>query len=77
MIKTVVVPKNNLLQLSIPNSYVRKEIEVFLYAKDELVEEGNFAMKSLARFRGLLSSTEADQLQTYVEKSKEECDQNT
>ena len=39
MIKTVVIPQNNQLQLTIPNSYISKEIEVFLYAKEELIEE--------------------------------------
>ena len=35
MIKTVVIPQNNLLHLAIPNNYIGKEIEILLYSKDE------------------------------------------
>ena len=82
MIKTVVIPQNNQLQLTIPNSYIGKEIEVFLYAKDELVEEIEKAedkpvkVNNMARFREILTFEEANQLQEYVKKSREEWDRD-
>jgi hypothetical protein len=71
MVKTVVIPSNNTLILPIPNNYVGKEIEVFMYAKDELLEEKTLEGDSMKRFRGILSSDEADELQEYVKKSRE------
>lgn len=82
MIKTVVIPQNNQLQITIPNSYIGKEIEVFLYAKEELekeiekVEDKPVKVNNAARFRGILTSEEADQLQEYVKKSREEWDRD-
>ena len=82
MIKTVVIPQNNQLQLTIPNSYIGKEIEVFLYAKDELVveiekaEDKPVKVNNMARFRGILTAEEANQLQEYVKKSREEWDRD-
>jgi len=76
MIRTVIIPKNNKLQVTIPDNYIGKEIEVFLYAKEELMEEKQFKGSSMSRFRGLLSAEEANQLQEYVKKSREEWDRN-
>ena len=82
MIKTIVIPQNNQLQLTIPNSYIGKEIEVLLYAKEELekeiekVEDKPVKINNAARFRGILTSEEADQLQEYVKKSREEWDRD-
>jgi hypothetical protein len=74
MIRTVVVPQNNQLFVAIPNSYIGKEVEVFLYAKEELTEEPvevkPLEKVSMARFRGMLSAEETDQLQDYVTKSR-------
>ncbi len=74
MIKTIVIPKNNKLQVDIPDNYIGKEIEVLLFSKDELLTEKTMENNSMARFRGLISSEEADQLQEYVEKSRNEWD---
>jgi len=71
MVKTVVIPSNNTLILPIPNNYVGKEIEVFMYAKDELLDGKTLEGDSMKRFRGILSSDEADKLQEYVKKSRE------
>jgi len=39
MIKTIITPRNNSLNLVIPNNYIGQEKEVLLYAKDKLLEE--------------------------------------
>jgi hypothetical protein len=74
MIRTVVVPQNNQLFVAIPNSYIGKEVEVFLYAKEELtgepVEVKPLEKVSMAHFRGMLTAEETDQLQDYVTKSR-------
>ncbi len=72
MIKTIVTPKNNKLQLSIPNSYIGKEIEVLLYSKDELTEEKQAAKKSMADFCGILSENDYQSLKDHTEQARKE-----
>ncbi|MHB9147565.1 MAG: hypothetical protein ACYC2U_03985 [Candidatus Amoebophilus sp.] len=70
MIKTVIIPKENTLHLSIPNNYIGKEIEILLYAKDELLEKTT--QSSFTRFKGLLSSEEADKYHAYLKQTHNE-----
>ena len=70
MIKTIVTPQNNKLSLSIPDSYVGKEIEVLLYAKDELVEEKAKPKKSMADFSGVLSESDYQSLKEHTEQAR-------
>ncbi|HEY5464942.1 MAG TPA: hypothetical protein VIJ95_16895 [Hanamia sp.] len=77
MIRTVLIPDNNDLHLSIPDNYIGRKIEVMCYPVDELVEENeSIPLKSMATFKGVLSVEEADQLQEYVKKSREEWDRD-
>lgn len=39
MIKTIITPRNNSLNLVIPNNYIGQEKEVLLYAKDTIRRE--------------------------------------
>ena len=50
MIKTVIIPENNILYLTIPNKYVGKEVEVLLYSKDEVIQEKAIPKKKYGRF---------------------------
>lgn len=76
MIKTIVIPQNNDLHLLIPNSYIGKEIEVLLYAKDELVEEKTTKTNNAARFKGLLTNEEADKYHAYLKQARSEWDRD-
>jgi hypothetical protein len=72
MIKTVVIPKDNNLNLAIPNSYIGKEIEVLAYAKDELNIEKSSPRKSMADFCGVLSDSEYNELKSHTEQARQE-----
>lgn len=77
MVRTVLIPKDTNVHLSIPKNYVGRKIEVMCYPVDELVEENEtISPKNMSSFKGLLSSDEADQLQEYVKKSREEWDRD-
>ena len=83
MIKTIVIPQNNQLQLTIPNSYIGKEIEVLLYAKEELEKETEkvedkqpIKTNNVARFKGLLTSEEADEFHIYLKQARSEWDRD-
>ena len=73
MVRTVLIPDNTDVHLSIPHNYGGRKTEVMYYPVDELVEESeSISLKSMASFKGILSAEEADQLQDYVKKSREE-----
>jgi len=75
MIKTIVIPQNNTLHLSIPSKYIGKEIEVLVYAKDELVEE-KASKGNASRFKGLLTSDEADKFQQHIKQARNQWDRD-
>ena len=72
MIKTIVIPKNNKLSLSIPDSYIGKEIEVLLYTKDELQEEKAKPKRSMPDFSGVLSEDDYQSLKNHTEQARKE-----
>lgn len=71
MIKSTVTPENNSLQIIIPNSYIGREIEVLLYAKNEL-EEAAKPLKMMADFAGILSETDYQSLKSHTEIARRE-----
>ena len=72
MIKTIVTPQNNTLCLIIPNNYIGREIEVLLYAKDELEEEKIKPKKTMANFTGVLSESDYQSLKSDTEQARKE-----
>jgi hypothetical protein len=74
MIKTIITPKNNNLHLVIPNNYIGREIEVLVYAKDELEEEKIKSKKTMANFTGVLSEKDYQSLKTNTEQARKEWD---
>lgn len=72
MIKTVVTPQNNSLYLAIPNNYIGREIEVLLYAKDELEQEPIKPKKTLADFTGILSENDYQSLKSHTKQARKE-----
>ncbi len=72
MIKTVVTPQNNSLYLAIPDSYIGREIEVLLYAKDELEGEKVKPKKTMADFAGVLSDADYQSLKSHTEQARRE-----
>lgn len=72
MIKTIVTPKNNRLYLEIPNKYIGREIEVLLYAKDEIIEEKAKSKKTIADFSGVLSESDYQSLKSHTEQARKE-----
>lgn len=71
MIKTIITPLNNTVQLSIPSKYIGKEIEVLVYSKDELVEE-NTTKGNAARFKGLLTPEDANKYNQHLNQVRNE-----
>ena len=76
MVRTTVIPQNTDLHLNIPANYVGKEVEVFLYAKEELVEEKTPVHNNSAKFKGLLSENEALKYDEYLKQARTEWDRD-
>ncbi len=72
MIKTIFTPQNNSLHLVIPNNYIGREIEVLLYAIDEVEEEIIKPKKTMANFTGILSEQDYQSLKSHTEQVREE-----
>ncbi|WP_061298387.1 hypothetical protein [Leptospira borgpetersenii] len=71
MIRTRITPQNTDLHLSIPEMYVGKNIEVLLYAIDEIKEEPKNPV-TMKDFKGILSKESAAQLQEKVKIERDE-----
>ncbi|WP_061298844.1 hypothetical protein [Leptospira borgpetersenii] len=71
MIRTRITPQNTDLHLSIPEMYVGKNIEVLLYAVDEIKEEPKTPV-TMKDFKGILSKESATKLQEKIQKEREE-----
>jgi len=72
MIKTVIIPESNSLNLHIPDKYIGKEIEVLLYSKDELEVEKIKSKRTMANFTGILSEMDYQSLKEHTEQARKE-----
>lgn len=74
MIRTVIIPTNTNINLSIPQDYVGKPIEVTFLALEELEQKP--AKKTMADFWGIMSDETAKVLHKQVEQSRNEWNNN-
>ncbi|BAU54610.1 hypothetical protein [Mucilaginibacter gotjawali] len=57
MIRTLITPEKQDVSIHIPENYVGKQIEVLLYAVDEINKESKPEKKKPSDFRGALNLT--------------------
>ena len=74
MLRTIVTPDNQNVSIHVPQEYVGKQIEVLLYATDEIKPEVPKNAKTLkpSDFAGTLSKKDALKLLKDVEQSRNE-----
>lgn len=72
MIRTLIIPQNQIIKLEVPKKYIGKRIEILLYSIDELneVEQKKTDTKLSSKYRGKLSSEDATKLRKHVEQSR-------
>lgn len=58
MVRTTITPENQDISIHIPEDYIGRQIEVLLYAVDELNENKSVEKKNPSDFRGKLKLTE-------------------
>lgn len=74
MIKTLITPENQDVSIHIPENYVGKEIEVLMYAVDELTQNIPPKKMKFSDFRGKLNLTEEQYIdfQNYLKEVRNE-----
>jgi hypothetical protein len=73
MVRTVVIPEQNNILLSIPDAYIGKTVEVTFLALDELNLPSK---KTMGDFAGLLSSNDYQLLKDNAQQARNEWDRN-
>jgi hypothetical protein len=74
MIKTIVIPKKSSYNLTIPNNYIGKKIEILFYALDELTEQnivpGNIKLSD--KYKGIITKEQGQDLNNHVKQMRSE-----
>ncbi len=78
MIRTIITPEKQDISLHIPESYIGKQVEVLLYATDELKEPRDTNKKKASEFRGALnlSQEQYDDIQSHLKNVRNEWDRD-
>jgi len=77
MIRTLITPDKQNVSIHIPENYIGKQLEVLLYAVDEL-DEQKITKEKPADFRGKLNLTDEQyaDFQTHLKKIRNEWDKD-
>jgi hypothetical protein len=78
MVRTVITPEKQDVSIHIPESYIGRQIEVLLYAVDELNDQDGVKKKKPSDFRGTLKLTDEQyaDFQTHLKDIRNEWDRD-
>ena len=78
MVRTVITPEKQDVSIHIPESYIGRQIEVLLYAVDELNDQDDVKKKKPSNFRGTLKLTaeQYQDFQTHLKDIRNEWDRD-
>lgn len=77
MIRTLVTPQQQNISILVPQNYIGKQIEVLLYAVDELIEEEKIAKpNNAAKYKGIFSKEEGEKFNQYLKQARSEWDRD-
>lgn len=78
MIRTVITPEQQNISIVVPKNYIGKQIEVLLYAVDELIAEEKIATPhNAARYKGIFSTEEGEKFNQYLQQARSEWDRDS
>ena len=78
MIRTLLVPDQQHISIQVPKNYIGRQIEVLLYAVDELVEpEKSSEPNNAAKYKGIFSKEEGEQFNEYLQQARSEWDRDS
>ncbi len=70
MMKIKLIPTSNSIVLSVPDNYVGKELEVLIYAQDEVIDGKVKKSGNAAQYKGLFTKEEGERFHQYLKDSK-------
>lgn len=77
MIRTLVIPQQPNISIQVPQNYIGKQIEVLLYAVDELIEEEKIVKpNNAAKYKGIFSKEEGEKFNQYLKQARNEWDRD-
>ena len=75
MVRKFIVPSERNILIEIPQNYVGKEIEVLLYAVEEL-EKKEIKNKNASAYRGIFTKEEGVEFNKYIDQARNEWERN-
>ena len=74
MIRTIITPEKQDISIHLPENYIGKQIEVLLYATDELKEQQSTEKKKPSEFKGALnlSQDQYNDFQSHIKNIRDE-----
>ncbi|MEO6721117.1 MAG: hypothetical protein ABIN67_12130 [Ferruginibacter sp.] len=77
MVRTLVTPQQQNISILVPQNYVGRQIEVLLYAVDELIEGQQTAKpNNAAKYKGIFSKEEGEKFNQYIQQARSEWDRD-
>jgi len=73
MTSTVIIPRKSRISVSVPQSYIGKQVEVFFALKEE-VEKPKPSMPLSEMFRGVFSKEDAESFMRHTQTMRKEWD---
>ena len=77
MIRTLIIPQQQNISIQVPKNYVGKQIEVLLYAVDELEEEKITTSNNASKYKGIFSKEEGEKFNQYLNQARSEWDRDS
>ena len=73
MVRTLLTPQQQNISIQVPKNYVGRQIEVLLYAVDELIEEEKKVTSSnAAKYKGIFTKEEGEKFNDYIKQARDE-----
>ncbi len=72
MVRTVITPNKESLELNIPKEYIGRQIEVLIYPVDQLIEQDENKAANMQQFKGSISKELAEKINEEIDKSRKE-----
>jgi len=77
MVRTLVTTQQQNISILVPQNYVGRQIEVLVYAVDELVEEEKkVTANNAAKYKGIFSKEEGEKFNDYIKQVRNEWDRD-
>lgn len=71
MVRTLVTPKEQKITINVPQNYIGKQIEVLLFAVEELAEEKVISNNSI-KYKNIFSKEEGAKFNEHIKQARDQ-----